>query len=133
MYYSVSCCARWCPYLQWNCCRDSTWVRLRICVQVSTPTQRVRRCRKMGKGSLHQGSHEQYTSGLQKLYSFPVIIMKDILRAEQRIQNIISGDVNMIEKQWRWCIVDLLAMHKGKVMSFILFTLYWFFSHPPCS
>lgn len=71
--------ARWCPCLQWTCCRGSTWERLSTSNRLSPPTQWERICRKMEKATLHQGSHEQYTSGLLKLYSFPVIIMKDIL------------------------------------------------------
>lgn len=48
-----------------------------------------------------------------KLYSFPVIITNDSLRAEQKIQRIVSGDVYMM---------NLFVMHQGKfnVMSFII-------------
>lgn len=69
--------ARWCPCLRWSCCRSSAWERLRRSGRLSPPTRRERRCRKTGKATLHQGSHEQYTSGLLKLYSFPAITMKD--------------------------------------------------------
>lgn len=117
--------ARWCPCLQWSCCRGSTWERLkRFSGRFSPPTQRERRCRRTGKATLQHGSHEQYTSGLLKLYSCPVITKKDILRAEQTIQSIVSDNVYMMMIRWRCWFVDLCAIHKRK---FLIIIFYLFF------